>query len=48
MNVFTMFYLYSETLLNLSLESEETFIVLHTEHSANDTVIQGLDFSIDP
>ena len=47
MNVFTMSYLYSETLLSLSLELE-TFIVLRTEHSANDTVIQGLVFSIDP
>ena len=48
MNAFAMTYLYSETLLSLSLELEETLIVLHTEHSANDTVIQGLDFSIDP
>ena len=39
MNVFTMSYLYSETLLSLSLKLEETLIVLHTEHSANDTVI---------
>ena len=39
MNVFTMSYLYSDTLLSLSLELEETLIVLHTEHSANDTVI---------
>ena len=39
MNAFAMSYLYSETLLSLSLELEETFIVLHTEHSANDTVI---------
>ncbi len=39
MNVFTMSYLYSGTLLSLSLELEETLIVLHTEHSANDTVI---------
>lgn len=38
MNVFTMSYLYSETLLSLSLELE-TLIVLRTEHSANDTVI---------
>ena len=48
MNAFAMSYLYSETLLSLSPELEETLIVLHTEHSANDTVIQGLDFSIDP
>ena len=48
MNAFAMSYLYSETLLSLSLDLEETLIVLHTEHSANDTVIQGLDFSIDP
>ena len=39
MNVFAMSYLYSGTLLSLSLESEETLIVLRTEHSANDTVI---------
>ncbi len=39
MNAFAMSYLYSGTLLSLSLELEETLIVLHTEHSANDTVI---------
>ncbi len=39
MNAFAMSYLYSGTLLSLSLEQEETLIVLHTEHSANDTVI---------
>ena len=50
MNAFAMSYLYSGTTLNLSLslELEETLIVLHTENSANDTVIQGLYFSIDP
>jgi hypothetical protein len=41
MNAFAMSYLYSGTTLNLSLslELEETLIVLHTENSANDTVI---------
>ena len=47
MTKFTVNYLHSEELLSLVL-AEETLIVLHTEHSANDTVIQGLDFSIDP
>ena len=41
MNAFAMSYLYSGITLSLSLslELEETLIVLLTEHSANDTVI---------